>query len=311
MTLRRPLAALACLAVISAATFVLPKLPAFIGTARGAAPAAMPQASQSEGKRRINLSGRQRMLSQRVAKSACLGSQKVGGRDYRGEMISAAALFETTLAALRAGSAEHELAAETDAAVLQALDNVSAIWIDYKTNVAQLPTLLSDAAGGPALEAIFDISVPLLLDMDLVVSMIEQKYTDTAMVAPLIASVINVAGRQRMLSQKMIKELCMIVSAVQADDTAKSMSGTLALFTSSHERLKRDLGALPLPEGKKREIRDQFAKIEQSWGEISQVLTIATERAAISRPELERIAGVEPELLAKLNDLVGMIETAE
>jgi hypothetical protein len=69
-----------------------------------------------EAQRRLNISGRQRMLSQRIAKAACLTMRLPSNGELAKEMQEARALFMSSMKALRGGSAEIGLTAENDAA---------------------------------------------------------------------------------------------------------------------------------------------------------------------------------------------------
>ena len=72
--------------------------------------------ARRDAQHRINVSGRQRMLSQRIAKAACLAARDPANAQQLQEMADARALFAASMKALTRGSAEIGLAPEQQVA---------------------------------------------------------------------------------------------------------------------------------------------------------------------------------------------------
>ena len=66
-----------------------------------------------------------------------------------------------------------------------------------------------------------------------------------------------------MLSQKMSKELCMIASGYKPQEVRPHMLGTIALFVSSHEELKRGIIQMKLDQKDASALSSKLAEIEQ------------------------------------------------
>ena len=79
------------------------------------------QTEHSDGARKINLSGRQRMLIQRAGKFVCLAYQNPNPGPLLAAAAQALALHQRTEAGLRNGDDELGLEPETNASVLKAL----------------------------------------------------------------------------------------------------------------------------------------------------------------------------------------------
>ena len=80
-----------------------------------------------------------------------------------------------------------------------------------------------------------------------------------------INSAINKAGRQRMLSQRMAKAYCQIGLGVEVERSKKILEQSVALFDRQLTELK---AFAPSPE-----IKDTYAKLEQTWLVYRQLLT--------------------------------------
>ncbi len=133
----------------------------------------------------------------------------------------------------------------------------------------------------------------------------------------LDSRVINIAGRQRMLSQKLTKIVLSIKGSTVGDDTGKhinEMREVLDLWSRSHLALQQGDAEMGLPATRDREIIDQFASIESSY----QTMNRACQNIIASLPESEGraieltafykdvdlILSAEPTFLIGMNDIV-------
>jgi nitrate/nitrite-specific signal transduction histidine kinase len=132
----------------------------------------------------INKAGRQRMLSQKILKDYALLGSGVDTLKAKQEMDQAIALFDQQL---------HELETYSkDKRLKNALKKVSALWIPYKKTVRQAPTKEQ------ALQ-LLDDSDDVLRAAHKVVTILEDLSNNPA------GHFVNIAGRQRMLSQRLSK----------------------------------------------------------------------------------------------------------
>lgn len=133
----------------------------------------------------INKSGRQRMLSQRLAKSYLQIGQSLDTDRSRRILDSSLALFDRQLVELKAFAPTPE-----NKAVLQ---NLSSIWLDYKESLVGRAPNEADA------KSILTLSDEVLALAQTSTVQLE-KLSGTAS-----GRLVNIAGRQRMLSQRMAK----------------------------------------------------------------------------------------------------------
>ncbi len=118
------------------------------------------------------------------------------------------------------------------------------------------------------------------------------------------ARVIDIAGRQRMLTQKMSKEALALVSALKNNsDTAGIRNGlleTVSLYDESLQALK-DGGITPGTDGKDTALpestgdaRLQMQKVEELWGAFRKYMeTVTAPDAAVDSPEFRKaVSGI-------------------
>jgi hypothetical protein len=110
------------------------------------------------------------------------------------------------------------------------------------------------------------------------------------------AITLNIAGRQRMLSQKMAKELCLVARGIAPEENRAALAGTIELFDASLAALldgAPDLGIRP-PQDET--LRATLAEVSELWGRLAplyrqvaaggvagptQLVTVAVENGAL------------------------------
>ena len=264
-----------------------------------------------DAQRRLNISGRQRMLSQRIAKAACFATRFPGQGDSAKEMQEARALFVSSMKALRSGSAEIGLAAETDAEVLPALNIAAELADQYDSSLVAFASAPPEKLGTGKLETIYDMSLPLLTALNDVVDQLQAKHEDGRIVRLGLAQAINVSGRQRMFSQKMSKELCMIALGHRVQGTRAHLAGTVALFEASHQTLKQGLTGLNLIEKDSSAISAQLSVIERHWQKLGEIFRRVAGGGDPSEADLGTVASDNTMLLVELNRAVEMYESID
>lgn len=257
-----------------------------------------------DAKRKINLAGRQRMLTQRIAKSACLAQMGVNAAKNRTETAEAVETFDRVLVAIRLGSPDLGMLEETDPDVLRELSLTRQRWNRFEVNArassrADLPKA--------AFAALRTENVALLTQMNETVQAL-QVAKGTASMSPDLALLINVSGRQRMLTQKTVKDLCMIVSGIDPVADRVALKESVAEFEGSLRDLiegnqSRDI--LPAPTW---DIEAQLVYVSTLWAEIAPDLDLAINGADPAPKMLARIAEKSETILSEMNNAVWMYE---
>ena len=106
-----------------------------------------------------------------------------------------------------------------------------------------------------------------------------------------LASAINKAGRQRMLSQRMLKAYCQVILRVRDDDAKLQLSKAVNLFDQQLNWLK---SKSPTPG-----IKDQLAKVEKTWARYKAIVT-----GPVNREGAEKLIPLSDQLLAESHQVV-------
>ncbi len=233
----------------------------------------------------INLAGKQRMLTQKMSKEALFIAKGVSVDANKASLAKTIALFDKTLKGLVAGDESLGLPATTNADILAQLKVVTDLWTPFKSAVEK-----GDLA------AINKQNIPLLKNMNKAVGMYAQASGST--LDPKIAKVINLAGKQRMLSQKMTKELLLVANGIDADANGANAKKTVALFGSTLKDL--DAGC------KSAEIKAQFAVVAKTLAEYQPIV----EKLDISDEALATAEKLNIPLLKESNKAVQMLNAS-
>ncbi len=255
------------------------------------------QKSTNELAVQINLSGRQRMLTQKMSKEAFLVALKVEPEKNRRNLARTMALFERTLVGLISGDEGLKLAKAPNARIAAQLGVVMDLWKKFRPLVKRVADGHADRA---TLERIARDNLPLLAEMNRAVKMFEKAAgADTAE----LAVVINLSGRQRMLTQKMTKEY--LLAALDIDRAANlgNLKKTTALFDRTLRGLLDGDDAQGLPPTTDPAIRAQLEKVMKLWADFRPLL----QRPA-TQENLLAVARANLPLLAEMNRAVKMYE---
>jgi len=123
------------------------------------------------------------------------------------------------------------------------------------------------------------------------------------------STVINTAGRQRMLSQKMSKEAMTVKAGLSIEKSRAALADTHDLFDTSLNALIDGNSTMNIPPTKDPEILSQLRKVEGLWNNFSTQIKVIINPS--SSPEaldtaIEKIITGNASLLKEINKAVGM-----
>jgi len=216
--------------------------------------------TNQEIKNIINLAGKQRMLTQKMSKEALLIGKGIDVEKNQNTLKESISLFDTTLNGLLYGDKNLKLQKTEDKEIVKELQSILNLWREFKIFIDRVA---NGKFKRTALKAIEMGNIPLLKSMNHVVNMYEKKYE--SQLSNQRATTINLAGKERMLVQKITKELLLISHNLESNIYMSSLKKGGNFFKNSLLELVNNKEAMNNPEIVK-EIQD----IKTLWDEYEQ-----------------------------------------
>ena len=266
----------------------------------------VPAVTASEYAVVINLSGRQRMLTQKMSKEMLLVAKGIEAEANRTSLEKTAALFDTTLKGLRDGNAELGLPPTESAVIRKQLGKVEGLWESFHAVVKKVT-----ADGDVDIAKVAELNLPLLKNMNTAVRLYEREASKAT--GKSAGVVINLAGQQRMLTQKMSKEILLVALEHDAKNNKSNVRNTASLFDRTLKGLKDGDTDLELPKTDDSAIRAQLEKVNELWQQFKPLVDHAgtVDGSPLSAAELKQVAKLNLPLLKEMNKAVKMYEQAE
>jgi hypothetical protein len=255
----------------------------------------------------INLSGKQRMLTQKMSKEVMLIALDENKSENLKNLKATAALFDKTLTGLRAGDSDLKLPATESERILRQLGRVDKLWAEFYPVVQSITG--KGSVDDAEVSTIAAKNLPLLKQMNKAVGAYEREATKGGMKAdPGLATTLNLSGKQRMLTQKMSKEFFLVATNHEVADNRLNLLETFTLFERTLTGLKVGDDTLGLPPTEDTSILDQLDKVIALWTEAKPTFVSASQGSDISGADVQKIAKLNLPLLKEMNKAVGMYE---
>jgi nitrate/nitrite-specific signal transduction histidine kinase len=194
-------------------------------------------AAQADLPSAVNMAGRQRMLSQRIAKAYCQIALGVMVQESRRLLQDSVALFDAQLVEL----APHVSGSDARSATA----DLARLWGPYRIR----------ATGPVSREGCAELTAasdPLLAAANRLTTVIEARANTTQ------AHLVNVSGRQRMVTQRLAKLYMLRATGYDSPQLRSDMESATALFSVSLAELQQAPENTPL-------IREQLDNIALQW----------------------------------------------
>lgn len=177
------------------------------------------------------------------------------------------------------------------------------LWSFYASAIAYFIT--NPDAAGARLAEVAEVNLPVLAEMHEVVELLDKRYTDPNL-PPDTAHTVNVAGRQRMLSQKASKELCLMAAGVDAQANQAALAETVVQFDRALAELRAGSAAnnviAPVSDAQ----IQQYETVEQLWRRLKPAFDRAASRGRVDPQDLQLVVRHNDSLLREMNRAVGM-----
>ncbi len=252
----------------------------------------------------LNLSGKQRMLTQKMSKESllvALDCDKDGNLD---NLLKTATLFDKTLKGLKDGDTSLKLVPTEAKNIRKALKKVEKLWKPFYENIESIIT--AGSASKEQIQVIADTNLKLLKYMNKCVKLYEKNAAKGGDAG--LAATINLAGKQRMLTQKISKEFLLVAYGYEIDDFKLSLTETSDLFDRTLTGLEKGDDILGLPGTKNAAIIAQLKVVGTLWTAFKPIIDFGADadNKTISKDKIAEIAKSNMPLLKNMNKAVGM-----
>lgn len=269
--------------------------------------AAFAQPTAAEYGTVLNLSGKQRMLTQKMSKEILLIALDVDKAENLANLTATAALFDRTLNGLHHGDEDLGLPPTVSPRIVRQLEKIKGIWAGFHGTVRDVI-----AAGGADASQVAEVAaanLPLLKQMNKCVKLYERDASVAGLESdPGLAVTINLSGKQRMLTQKMSKEFLLVAFGHEREANMLNLVETSGLFGRTLDGLLDGDADLELPGTESPAIRAQLEKVRGLWAGFRPAVQRGAEGADITTADVRSVADANLPLLKAMNTAVGMYE---
>ncbi|SFV58087.1 Methyl-accepting chemotaxis protein [hydrothermal vent metagenome] len=240
------------------------------------------------------------MLTQRMTKLAILISLNIDKDKNQKSLLKFANLYNDTLAEFKAGKTDLGFTKEANLKIDKQIIVVEKLWKDFLSNVKTLAD--GKDKGDKALDYVTSHNKALLKESNNLVSLYEKSNTSQNYMEKAMVKIVNLAGRQRMLTQKMTKEKLMCVKGQK--EYKKSLLKTIKLFDDSLDTLINGNPSQKIPKPSNKKIKEQLLKVKKLWDELKPLY----ENWKPDAKTLAIIIKQNPILLKEMNKMVSLAE---
>lgn len=255
-----------------------------------------------DGSHRINMSGKLRMLSQRIPSMAC---HQVAGVEAEQSAVALSAAkdeFIRIIAALEHGDEGLKIVGpETDLKTLHSIRLVHEKWGPFITVVEGVEEDQGDMAN---LHILAEGSGPLLGRAASLVHRVVDSYFDPVTTLQSDAMTIDFAGRQRMLAQRMLKNTCLINMGTNVEAAQTELAEAYRLFDVTLAALQVGMpnaGVSPPPN---QAVVDGLDVVVAAWGEMAPMMQRVMDGETFDLDEQATVFNGINDLTAKMNAVV-------
>jgi hypothetical protein len=176
----------------------------------------------------IDLATNNKMLSQKMAKCAVLIKNGISVESNHKILIQSAKEFDSFIDGMYNGNESLKLKKESDKQVLKELDEVNEVWKEFQLQVKNL--YKDGKVNKDAYKYIIDNNEKLLRISHKLTQTIQSKVILNTNDNQVIVNTLKFADRQKMLTQKMLKEKFLVYTKENAKRNNVKLRGSIILF---------------------------------------------------------------------------------
>ena len=257
---------------------------------------------------RINYSGKLRMLSQRIVAASCYLQSGVSPAQSRETLDAAVVEFALITDALEFGNADLGIiGVEERPRILAGIAKLREYW----TPIADLANTVIAGQGTNDDIAEMAQQSELLLDIaKRLVVQISGQYANQTSVLQSDAFAIDLAGRQRMLSQRISKNTCLLENNILPETAAAELAGTSEIFEATLTALYGGMTEAGINPPPNEDISAGIALVIETWTGVQPVISAVAAGEPVDPAELEAVFLNCNKMTGDMNTVVGMYAAA-
>ncbi len=253
---------------------------------------------ESDGADRIVLAGKLRTLTQQVAAASCAVTSGIDVQEAHDVLVQATADFDRYIVALRDGDEElHILGPEENGRIKRDLDHVLEEWSAIHGAIDSVIADDNDVEGAHIID---DHNLKLLELTTILSSDISGRYSHPFEMTAQDAMMIEIAGRQLMLTQRMAKDSCEVWTGYHSEEAKADLAATMQIFETSLNALRYGMPDAGLQAAPNDVIRTDLDILLERWDVIK-----VNQQTLVDGGELneEQKTEIFHDLLLELHDL--------
>lgn len=253
---------------------------------------------------RINFSGKLRMLSQRIPAAACMHHAGVVPEQSKAVLDAAVEEFDKIVNALEHGDETlNIIGGEERRLTLAAIESLHAAYDPLHTAMEDI-----EATGGTDAEVLelAEHNMEVLEAAKLLVSEISGQYADPTALLQSDALTIDIAGRQRMLTQKISKEVCLASTGIYSEASLETLGGTVNMFETSLNALIFGMDGAGIAPAPTAEILTGLETVQADWAQVRDYVQTVATGGSVDEDTLGMIFTGLNKTMADMNAVVGL-----
>jgi len=216
------------------------------------------------GAERIEIGDRVRMYSQRITAMACMIDAGVNVDENQAAITQAMAEVDVLLDAMKNGNSDLNVATvEEDRRMLEAIRGVALQWDIFKDALELRMNVGSDAIVGP--DYVSRQNLNLMHATKYLISETVSKYTIPPALLQNDAFTLQIAARQRTLSQQIAKETCGILTGNAVMGSEVRLAKSTRRFDASFNALVNGFESAGVSAPATSEIREGLTAMSNDW----------------------------------------------
>ena len=257
---------------------------------------------------RIDFSGKLRMLSQRIPAAACNLAAGIDTQTSAAVLNSAAAEFDQIVNALEFGDESLGIiGVEERRKTLVGLRKLRESW---EPMFAEAQQIADGNGSADIVMAMADHSAEVLRIAVLLVSEISGQYSNPTAVLQIDALTIDIAGRQRMLSQRISKNICLVASGVNADVAMDELASAAQAFETSLDALRNGMPDAGIKSPPNTDVANGLEVVVEDWANLKPIVTQILAGETIDDEQRSIAFNGANAMTGNMNKVVGMYSQA-